>query len=85
VSGESILLVAEVDSVPYRAVGRLAEVTPRLPAFALIGGLAAWPQGVAATAPVGDTVRRLAGGGGEGAAWPFVARRCPGSYHRRTK
>jgi hypothetical protein len=40
VSGESILLVAEVDSVPYRAVGRLAEVTPRLPALALIGGLA---------------------------------------------
>lgn len=39
-SGESILLVAEVGSVPYRAVGRLAEVTPRLPAFALIGGLA---------------------------------------------
>jgi hypothetical protein len=30
----------------------------------------AWPQGVAATAPVADTVRRLAGGGDEGAAWP---------------
>jgi hypothetical protein len=40
VSGEPILLVAEVGSVPYRAVARLAEVTPRLPAFALIGGLA---------------------------------------------
>ena len=39
-SGESVVLVAEVDSVPYRAVGRLAEVAPRLPPFALIGGLA---------------------------------------------
>ena len=40
VSGESVVLVAEVDSVPYRAVGRLAEVAPRLPPFALIGGFA---------------------------------------------
>jgi hypothetical protein len=40
VSGESVLLVAEADSVPYRSIERLAEVTPRLPAFALIGGLA---------------------------------------------
>ncbi|MGH9090439.1 MAG: hypothetical protein ACRDZR_03510 [Acidimicrobiales bacterium] len=39
-SGEPVLLVAEVDSVPYRSVGRLAEVTPRLPDFALIGGIA---------------------------------------------
>lgn len=39
-SGETILLVAEMGSVPYRAVRRLAQVTPRLPPFALIGGLA---------------------------------------------
>lgn len=39
-SGESVVLIAEIDSVPYRAVGRLSELTPRLPAFALIGGLA---------------------------------------------
>lgn len=39
-SGEVVVLGAEVDSVPYRAVARLAELGPRLPAFALIGGLA---------------------------------------------
>jgi hypothetical protein len=40
VSGDSVVLGADVDSVPYRAVARLAELGPRLPAFALIGGLA---------------------------------------------
>lgn len=39
-SGDVVVLAAEVDSVPYRAVARLAEVGPRLPDFALIGGLA---------------------------------------------
>lgn len=39
-SGDSVFLVAEVDSVAYRAVARLAEVAPGLPGFALIGGLA---------------------------------------------
>jgi hypothetical protein len=40
VSGDVVELAADVDSVPYRAIGRLAEIGPRLPAFALIGGLA---------------------------------------------
>lgn len=35
-----VVLVAEVDSVPYRAVARLAELAPGLPSFAIIGGLA---------------------------------------------
>jgi hypothetical protein len=35
-----VLLVAEVDSVPYRAVTRLRDVSSRPPGFALIGGLA---------------------------------------------
>ena len=39
-SGEAVVLVAGVDSVPYRAVARLAEVAPTLPDFALVGGLA---------------------------------------------
>jgi len=40
VSGDSAFLAAEVDSVPYRAVARLDDLSPRLPDFALIGGLA---------------------------------------------
>jgi hypothetical protein len=40
VSGEPVLLVAEVHSVPYRAVARLGEVAASLPGFALIGRLA---------------------------------------------
>jgi hypothetical protein len=40
VSGDAVVLVAETDSVPYRAVARLAEIAPGLPDFALIGGLA---------------------------------------------
>ena len=39
-SGEAVVLIAETDSVPHRAVARLAGVAPGLPAFALIGGLA---------------------------------------------
>ena len=39
-SGDSVVLVAEPDGVPYRAVARLAELAPGLPDFALIGGLA---------------------------------------------
>jgi hypothetical protein len=40
VSGDVVALAAELDSVPYRAVARLAELEPHLPEFALIGGLA---------------------------------------------
>lgn len=41
VSGEaSVVLVADVGSVPHRAVTRLAEFGPELPPFAIIGGLA---------------------------------------------
>jgi hypothetical protein len=40
VSGELVVLGAEVDSVPYRAISRLAAVAQELPDFALIGGLA---------------------------------------------
>lgn len=40
VSGEFVVLRADVDSVPYRAIARLAAVAHNLPDFALIGGLA---------------------------------------------
>jgi len=40
VSGDLVVLGAEVDSVPYRAIARLAAVAHELPDFALIGGLA---------------------------------------------
>lgn len=39
-SGDPVVLAAEVDSVPYRAVARLADIAAELPGFALIGGLA---------------------------------------------
>lgn len=39
-SGDSLVLAAETDSVLFRAVERLAELAPGLPEFALIGGLA---------------------------------------------
>jgi hypothetical protein len=40
VSGDArVVLVAETGSVPYRAVAQLAQLTPELPPFAVIGGL----------------------------------------------
>ena len=39
-SGDAGVLVADVDSVPYRAIAKLAEIASTLPGFALIGGLA---------------------------------------------
>lgn len=40
-SGDApVVLTADVASVPYRAVARLAELAPGLPPFAVIGGLA---------------------------------------------
>jgi hypothetical protein len=40
VSGDAVILAAERDSLPYRAVASLLDVGSGLPAFALIGGLA---------------------------------------------
>ena len=41
VSGDApVVLVADVGSVPHRAIARLAQLGPELPPFALIGGLA---------------------------------------------
>ncbi len=39
-SGEVVVIQAEIGSVPYRAISHLATLVPELPGFALIGGLA---------------------------------------------
>lgn len=39
-SGDVVVLEAEIGSVPYRAIYHLATLAPELPGFALIGGLA---------------------------------------------
>jgi hypothetical protein len=48
---DTVILVAEIGSVPYRAVARLAELAPGLPPFALIGGLAVITDSVKRTGP----------------------------------
>ena len=39
-SGEVVVIQAEIGSVPDRAIAHLATLVPELPGFALIGGLA---------------------------------------------